>query len=57
MFKWLLRVLRLDRLFVRWGGMRGGDFQARIYEALVVGFVLGAVVSSVACLLLRAVLA
>ena len=41
MIKTLLRRLRLERLFERWGGRRGGDFEARIYEALVVGCVLG----------------
>lgn len=41
MFKGLLRILRIERLFERWGERRGGDFEARIYEALVVGAVLG----------------
>ena len=41
MIKALLRCLRLERLFERWLGMRGGDFEGRIYEALWVGCVLG----------------
>ena len=35
------RRLRLERLFERWLEMHGGNFEARIYEALTVGAVLG----------------
>lgn len=41
MIKSLLKCLHLERLFERWLGLHGGDFQGRIYEALAVGAALG----------------
>ena len=41
MIKALLRRSRLERLFERRLEMRGGNFEARIYEALTVGAVVG----------------
>ena len=48
MIKALLRRLRLERLFERWLEMHGGHFEARIYEAFLVGAVLGFVAGALA---------